>query len=440
MPANLGLVANAADADSLELAPQSTGDRATEAGLSDPGGTDEAEDRPRRIGLQLAHRQVLEDAVLDLLQVVVVGVEDLAGVGDIEVVLGLFRPGQLDQPLEVGADHAMLGGGGGQLLQPRQLALSGLLGVLWELCLLDPLAQLVHLGLLLVALPQLVLNRFQLLAKEELALAFVDLRLHLGLDLSAELDHLELAGEDLREVAQPLGHIDLLQQLLLLLDRDAQGAGDQMAERGGVVEVGDRHLQLLGQVGNLLNDLRERALHISGQRLQLGAGLDHVRLLGDSRDEVGLFGDVGAELHALGSLHEDADRAVGDFEHAGDNADHADLVEVFGVRLFVLGVTRRDHHQHPVGAEHVVDKLDRALDAHRQRRQGVRKGDHLAQRQYGQRIRQRLVGANCVLDVIRRLNDLKYRRALHHSRPIGTRRVVSSGSRKGRSMRRMPSS
>ena len=59
-----------------------------EAGLADAGRADEAEDRPVQVGLELAHREELEDAVLDLLEVVVVVVEDLAGVRDVEVVLG----------------------------------------------------------------------------------------------------------------------------------------------------------------------------------------------------------------------------------------------------------------------------------------------------------------------------------------------------------------
>ena len=121
---------------------------------------------------------------------------------------------------------------GRQFLQPRELALGRFAGVLGQLGRLDLLAQLVDFGLLLVALPELVLDRFQLLAQEELALAFVDLRLDLGLDLGAELDHLELAGEDLGEVAQALGDVDLLEQLLLLLGRDPQRAGDQVGERG----------------------------------------------------------------------------------------------------------------------------------------------------------------------------------------------------------------
>ena len=39
--------------------------------------------------IQAADREVLEDPVLDPLEVVVVGVEHLAGVGDVEVVLGV---------------------------------------------------------------------------------------------------------------------------------------------------------------------------------------------------------------------------------------------------------------------------------------------------------------------------------------------------------------
>ena len=157
---------------------------------------------------------------------------------------------------------------------------------------LDPLAQLVDLGLLLVALAELVLDRLQLLAQEVLALALVDLGLDLRLDLGAEPDHLELAGEDLREAPQPLGHVDLLEQLLLLLGGDPQRPGDQVRERRGVVEVGDRELELLGQVGDLLDDLAEGALHVAGQRLELRRGLEHVRQLLDPRDQVGLLGDV----------------------------------------------------------------------------------------------------------------------------------------------------
>ena len=86
--ADLGLVAHAAERDADELAAQGAGDRAAERGLAGARRADEAEDRPLGVVLQLAHGEELEDAVLDLLEVVVVLVEHLAGVRDVEVVLG----------------------------------------------------------------------------------------------------------------------------------------------------------------------------------------------------------------------------------------------------------------------------------------------------------------------------------------------------------------
>ena len=56
-----------------------------------------------------------------------VGVEDLARLIQIEAVLGLLRPGQLDQPLEVGALHGVLGRGLGHLLEAIELLAGGLL-------------------------------------------------------------------------------------------------------------------------------------------------------------------------------------------------------------------------------------------------------------------------------------------------------------------------
>ena len=105
----------------------------------------------------------------------------------------------------------------------------------------------------------------------------------LRLDLGADRDDVELAREDLRQPPQPLGDVDLLQQRLLLLDLDPQRAGDQVRERGRVVEVGDRHLQLLGEVRDLLDDVREGLLDVAHQRGQLRPLLDLVGQLATTR-------------------------------------------------------------------------------------------------------------------------------------------------------------
>ena len=180
-------------------------------------------------------------------------------------------PGQAEDPLEVGADDAVLGGRRRQPLEPAELPLGGLPDLLGQLRLVEPLAQLVHLGLLGVALAELGLDRLQLLAQEVLALALLHLGLDLRLDLRAELEHLGLAREDRRDVAQPPLDVGLLEQLLALLGRDrAQRGRDEVRERARVVDVRRRELQLRGQVGREADDLREQALDVPRQRLDLG--------------------------------------------------------------------------------------------------------------------------------------------------------------------------
>ena len=211
--------------------------------LADSGRADEAEDRAGEVVLQLRDRQVLDDPLLHLVEVEVVLVEDLPRALEVEVVLGLLRPGQRDDPVEIRADDAVLGRRRRQLLEPRELALGGLERVLGQVLRLDLPAQLGDFRLVLVDLAELLLDRLQLLAEEELALALVDLARDLRLDLRAELRHLELAVQDPGDRAQALLDVDDLEQLLPLLGLQAQRRRDQVAERARVVDVRRRELR-----------------------------------------------------------------------------------------------------------------------------------------------------------------------------------------------------
>ena len=151
----------------------------------------------------------------------------------------------------------------------------------------------------------------------------------------------------------------------------------------------------------------------------------------------GPLGDVLAQPHPLRRLDEDADRAVGDLEHARDDTDHADVIEVVGARLVELGIARGDQGQGPLAGEDVVDQLHRALLTDGERGQRVRVGDRLLQRQDRYRRRQLLTAAlaDRRLDV-GGLDDLDPVGA--HGESIGTRRVTWPAS--GSSTRRIPSS
>src|SRR5205085_12658790 len=93
---------------------------------------------------------------------------------------------------------------------------------------------------------ELVLDRLQLLTQEVLALSLLHLGLHLRLDLRAELEDLDLAREDRRDLAQPLLDVDRLEEPLALVRRNrTERRRHEVRERARVVDVRRRELQLL---------------------------------------------------------------------------------------------------------------------------------------------------------------------------------------------------
>ena len=99
VPANVRLVTHAAERDAHEGPIHRAGDRTPERGLADAGRPDEAEDRrhvPRHAALrhQLAHGEEIEDALLDVLEAVVILIEHLLRDLQIEAVGRPLRPGQ----------------------------------------------------------------------------------------------------------------------------------------------------------------------------------------------------------------------------------------------------------------------------------------------------------------------------------------------------------
>ena len=283
----------------------------------------------------------------------------------------------------------MLGGRLRDLLEPAELAVDLRAHLVRQLELLERRAQLVDLRLGRVLLAELLLDRLHLLAQDPLALALLHLGVDLALDLRADRDDVQLAREDLGQAAQATADVDLLEQRLALLGVDPQRAGDQVAERRRVVEVGDRHLQLLGEVRDLLDDLAEGLLDVANQRRQLGALVDDVGLLFDACGQVRLGPEPLGDAHALTALDEDPQRAVGHLEHARHHAGDADVVELVGGGRVGLRLAAGDHHEHPVADQHVVDEPHRALLPDRQGRQRVGERDAVAQRQDRQLGRQR---------------------------------------------------
>jgi hypothetical protein len=92
--ADLGLVAHAAQRHAHVLAPGGLGNRLAQRGLAHAGGPHQAQDGRLDLVHALLHREVFQDAVLDLVQAVVVFVEHILGIAQVVLDLGLLAPGQ----------------------------------------------------------------------------------------------------------------------------------------------------------------------------------------------------------------------------------------------------------------------------------------------------------------------------------------------------------
>ena len=239
-----------------------------------PGGPGEAEDRALHVLLELAHGQVFEDALLDLLEVVVVGVEDLARPAQVEPVAAGLAPGQDRQPVEIGADDRVLGRAGVHAGQPLELALRLAQHLLRRAGLLDPLPELADLGVFALAFAQLLLDRLELLAEEVVALGLGQLAADLLLDLGRKLQDRELPREVLAQPLEPGPDVDLAQQALLLLDRERQARGQQVGQPARLAGVDRRDLKLFGDLLALVDHPLKEPVDVVHQGVELDALLD----------------------------------------------------------------------------------------------------------------------------------------------------------------------
>ena len=274
--ADLGLVVHAAQADPRELAAHGAGDRLAQRGLADAGRADEAEDRRLALGRQLAHRQVLDDALLDLLQAVVIRIEDAARFGDIDILRLGRRPRQLDQRVEVGADHAVLGRRLGRALQAAQLLLRHGLDLGRHLRLGDRLLEIGQVLLVGALVAQFALDGGHLLAQQHLALARVERGLGLVADLGRQAQHFQATGEQLGDLVEPRHQIGGLEDVLFLRRRGVEiGRGEvgQHGRRGrrlhGLAHLGRNARQQVERLAHLFLQVKEARLDLRPGRGRL---------------------------------------------------------------------------------------------------------------------------------------------------------------------------
>src|SRR5829696_5931534 len=270
--ADLGLVADAAEGDPDELAAHGPGDRLAQRGLADTRRADQGDDRPGAapalvgqapLAAELAHGQVLEDAVLHVLEAGVVGVQDPPGLGDVQGVGGLLAPGQLGHGVEPGPDPAVLGVLLAGPLQAADLPLDRLADGLGHLALLDLGPVGVDRALAVLALAELLADGGQLLAQDELALALLHPLGHVLADAVLELDLAQGVPAPGEHLLEALLDVDRLQHLDLLLERQVRGVDGGVGDLAGVGDAPQQLGDLGGAAG--LEDVLDHGPVLAGK-------------------------------------------------------------------------------------------------------------------------------------------------------------------------------
>ena len=319
-------------------------------------------------------------------------IQHLARVADLQVVVAALLPRQADHPIQVGLDHAILGRLDRHLTHAVQLAHGLLLRLFRHAGRVDTLLHLRDLGLLLVPLAQFLLNRLELLAQVEIALHLLHLAHGLGLDLAAQLQNLQLLGQQRAQLAQLLADAVDLQQFLRGVDLQPQAGSDQIDQLARVLDVDRGHLQLFGQVRHQVDELTELLLRIARQCLQLHRVLQQVRHLDHIGPQVGLHLGIIFNPDALQTLDDQAHSAIRRAQHAMDysqGADVEDLVRIRLVAFWILAGKQADDARLSLG-QRLIDQAHRTRLAHSQWQPHHRIDHHTPQRKNGQVLRARV--------------------------------------------------
>ena len=333
------------------------------------------------------HREVLEDALLDLVEPVVVLVEDLASSDEVELLLALPLPRQPGEPVEVRPDDRRLRRRLRHLLETAEFLERLLLDLLGHARLLDLLLVLVDLGLDLVVLPELLLDRLELLAEEVLALRLGHLLLDAVLDLAAELEDLQFLTQEARCLLDAGLRVECLEDRLLLLDLQVQVERDEVREPAGLLDAHGRHEHLLRDGLPQLRGLLEVRDEIAHERFRLDVDL---RDLGDELDthfEVRVVLDELQHAHALLAFHERLRGAVRQLQLLQHGRDAPDLVQVLARGILRLCLALSDEGDHMILAHRLFERGDRTLPADEQRHDEVREQDQVPQRDQRQHVR-----------------------------------------------------
>ncbi len=147
----------------------------------------------------------------------------------------------------------MLSGRFGHAAQALELFARLLLDIIRHLRLRDGRFDFIQVRV--VFAPEFLLDRFELLAKQVLALTLIHLLFALCADLMRDPEHLKLLIDRFQHTVEAFAYVDGLEQLLLFLNPEVEIRDDEIGQRPGRLYGGERrrefHRRLLYELSEL---------------------------------------------------------------------------------------------------------------------------------------------------------------------------------------------
>ena len=239
MPADLRLVADAAERDADELASHCARNRRAERGLANTWGTHKTENRCTLLGGETAHGEIVEDALLDLLKTVVVMLKHRLRLCHIDVLLRRLVPREFGEGVEIVADDTNLRTHRRTHVEAVNLALDGFAYGFGILLCRQCLTVAVNLCRLVCIVTELFADCLDLLAQVEVPLYFVHLLANAAVDLALDAHDVEFVHECLIEAFETRTDVDCGKDFLPHLMLQAQMARDDVCKSSHVLHDGD---------------------------------------------------------------------------------------------------------------------------------------------------------------------------------------------------------
>ena len=183
--------------------------------------------------------------------------------------------------------------------------------------------------------------------------------------------------------------VDLVEEALLLLDRERQARAEQVGEPAGLAGVHRGDLELLGDLLALVDHPLEEPVDVMREGVELDPLLDDVLERLDPADEEWLGLDDLDEPGPEHPLADDPGRAVGELEHLEDVADADRRVEVGLRRVVDVGLALGGQGERLVAEVDLVDQPDAGPAVDHERDDRLREDDVGAEREDRQEFGQR---------------------------------------------------